>query len=167
MRLFLSKKAFCLFMSIMLVLLCLTLCACGGEQSSRTPTLGEPSQWVDVVPDPGLTMEVQYTQEGTVTAIFRNTSDETFWFGQAFGLELDQNGEWFTLNPAPSEKNYAWTAEAIAIPPQSTIIHSHDLSIYGDRLEGGTYRICKEISREDGTGMSTAGYYSGSFTVTG
>lgn len=94
---------------------------------------------------------VGYIKEGDVTPttegieiVIENESDETYYFGYDFSLEIEQNDKWYLV---PFKEDVAFIEIGILLEPLQTYTEQIDLSSFG-KLPVGSYRVIKTFYHE-------------------
>lgn len=122
--------------------LVLLLSACSNSNWEKSPyEETELNTLTDV------TMEVKEKSYPTntpgVDLLFKNETDEEYYYGVAFSVEKLEREEWRVV---PFKGDISWIEIAIILQPHSKNEENVSFELLEDHLEAGTYRIVKEVS---------------------
>lgn len=92
-----------------------------------------------------MTTEETVYPEGTteIAVTIVNQSNEQVDYGMPFSIEQSIEGQWYVI---PFEDDAAFIMIAILLGPGDENTESIDLTLLGDNLEPGEYRVLKEVS---------------------
>lgn len=109
--------------------------------------------------DVSLTLENSVLPVGTKSIVIKwnNNTDSTILFGEEFGIEQKENGEWVRLHYSD---NYVFDDVGITLLPMSEKEQCYDLiAFFGKDLPEGEYRIRANYSFDDGKDYTEKDYY--------
>jgi hypothetical protein len=144
------------FLVIFTIFALLTGCSAAGERDgvsrqeetvvSQEKTTAEGSRGTAQTPGEGLTMEMEHEvydpSLSRYTYFVRNATEETVDFGEDYGLQRQENGQWVDLSFG---ENTGFTAIEYELPPGGTKALTCWLGRLRDTPTEGTYRLVKTV----------------------
>jgi hypothetical protein len=99
----------------------------------------------------GVTMTAQHGTSTGLTLVFRNSTDKECLYGNAYSLQIYNNGKWYKV-PYRVDDPVSFTSIGYMLSPGGTASMDVDWTWPYGKLPAGKYRIIKSISDFRGTG---------------